>query len=315
MTQAIVFDRLQAFADPIRGRLLLALEAQELTVREIQSALQLPQSTVSRHLKVLADLGLVVIRGEGTSNWYRMPKDLEPGGRRLWLAVREEVAGSPSARRDAMRLERILADRHLTSQQFFASAAGQWDRLRGELFGPASGLLALPALLDERWVVGDLGCGTGQLITALAPFVHKVVGVDESAAMLKTARQRTRMLSNVELKTGTLEAPPLETAELDAALLMLVLHHAGDPGRVLAAAHRVLKPGGRLLIVDMQPHDHVEYREQMGHQWLGFQEAELRGWLDSAGYEGSRFVALPPDPKAKGPPLFAMTARKPSDSR
>jgi ArsR family transcriptional regulator len=314
VTQAVVFDRLQAFADPIRGRLLLALEAQELTVREIQSALQLPQSTVSRHLKVLADLGLVVIRSEGTSNWYRMPKDLEPGGRRLWLAVREEVAGSPSAKRDAIRLERILADRHLTSQQFFASAAGQWDRLRGELFGPASGLLALPALLDERWVVGDLGCGTGQLITALAPFVHKVVGVDESAAMLKTARQRTRMLSNVELKTGTLEAPPLETAELDAALLMLVLHHAGDPGRVLAAAHRVLKPGGRLLIVDMQPHEHVEYREQMGHQWLGFQEAELRGWLDAAGYEGHRYVALTPDPKAKGPPLFAMTAHRITDS-
>src|SRR5262249_28288142 len=152
MTQAVVFDRLQAFADPIRGRLLLALEGQELTVREIQSALQLPQSTVSRHLKVLADLGLVVTRSEGTSNWYRMPRDLEPAGKRLWMAVREEVAGSPAARRDALRLERILADRHLTSQQFFATAAGQWDRLRGELFGAASGLHALPALLDERWV-------------------------------------------------------------------------------------------------------------------------------------------------------------------
>src|SRR5262249_50960596 len=295
MTQAVVFDRLQAFADPIRGRLLLALEAQELTVREIQSALQLPQSTVSRHLKVLADLGLVVIRGEGTSNWYRMPKDLEPGGRRLWLAVREEVAGSPAAKRDALRLERILEERHLTSQQFFASAAGQWDRLRGELFGPASALLALPGLLDERWVVGDLGCGTGQLITALAPFVHRVIGVDESPAMLKTARQRTRTLANVELRTGTLEAPPLEPGELDAALLMLVLHHAADPGRVLASAHRALKPGGRLLIVDMQPHDHVEYREQMGHQWLGFEETELRSWLNAAGYESARYVALPPD--------------------
>jgi ArsR family transcriptional regulator len=308
MSQAVVFDRLQAFADPIRGRLLLALEGQELTVREIQSALQLPQSTVSRHLKVLADLGLVVIRSEGTSNWYRMPKDLESGGRRLWLAVREEVAGSPSAKRDAIRLERILADRHLASQQFFASAAGQWDRLRSELFGPASGLLALPGLLDERWVVGDLGCGTGQQIAAMAPFVHKVIGVDESAAMLKTARQRTRTLSNVELRTGTLEAPPLEPAELDAALLMLVLHHAGDPAKVLAAVHRALKPEGRVLIVDMQPHEHVEYREQMGHQWLGFQEAELRGWLDAAGYENARVVALPPDPKAKGPPLFAASA-------
>jgi SAM-dependent methyltransferase len=309
MSHAVVFDRLQAFADPIRGRLLLALEAQELTVREIQAVLQLPQSTVSRHLKVLADLGLVVIRGAGTSNWYRMPRELEAGGRRLWLAVREEVAGSPAARRDAVRLERILADRHLTSQQFFESAAGQWDRLRGELFGPASGLLALPGLIDEHWTVGDLGCGTGELIAALAPFVQKVIGVDESAAMLKTARQRTRSLSGVELRTGTLEAPRLEPGELDAALLVLVLHHAADPRRVLAAAHRALSPGGKLLILDMQPHDHVEYREQMGHQWLGFSEAELRGWLEAAGYESPRFVMLAPDPKAKGPPLFAMTAR------
>jgi len=309
MSQALVFDRLQAFADPIRGRLLLALESQELTVREVQAVLQLPQSTVSRHLKVLADLGLVVTRGEGTSNWYRMPRELEPGGRRLWHAVREEVAGSPGARRDAARLERILADRHLTSQQFFASAAGQWDKLRSELFGSASGLLALPGLVDERWTVGDLGCGTGELIAALAPFVQKVIGVDESAAMLKTARQRTRSLPGVELRTGTLEAPPLEPGELDAALLVLALHHAGHPARVLAAVHRALKPSGRLLLVDMLPHEHTEYREQMGHQWLGFPEAELRGWLQAAGYEQVRFVALAPDPKAKGPPLFAITAR------
>jgi ArsR family transcriptional regulator len=288
---------------------LLALEGQELTVREIQAALQLPQSTVSRHLKVLADLGLVVIRSEGTSNWYRMPRELEPGGRRLWLAVREEVAGSPAARRDAARLERILADRHLTSQQFFASAAGQWDRLRVELFGPSSELLALPGLLDESWTVGDLGCGTGHLAALLAPFVRRVIGVDESAAMLKSARQRTRTLPGVELRSGTLEAPPLDPGELDAALLMLVLHHAADPRRVLTAAHRALAPRGKLLIVDMQPHDHVEYREQMGHQWLGFSDAELREWLEAAGYDGLRFVTLAPDPKAKGPPLFVMTAR------
>src|SRR5262245_25119231 len=131
-----VFDRLSALADPIRGRLVLLLERQELTVREIQAALQLPQSTVSRHLKVLADHGLVVTRSEGTSNWYRTsPRDQDPGLRKLWNAVRDEVARSPAARRDAARLSRIVADRHLASQQFFASAAGQWDRLRTELFG------------------------------------------------------------------------------------------------------------------------------------------------------------------------------------
>ncbi len=296
-------------ADPIRGRLLLALERQELTVGELQAVLQLPQSTVSRHLKVLADLSLVTTRREGTSNWYRMPREPEPAERRLWLAVRDEVAGSAAARRDAARLTRILSERHLTSQRFFASAAGQWDQLRGELFGRSSELLALPALLEERWTVGDLGCGTGQLAATLAPFVHRVIGVDESAAMLRSARQRTRDLPNVELRSGTLEAPPLAPAELDAALLLLVLHHAPDPARVLSAAHRALKPDGKLLLVDMQPHEHLEYREQMGHQWLGFAEDELRGWVDQAGFGQPRFVALPPDPKAKGPPLFVLTAR------
>ena len=304
-----VFDRLSALADPIRGRLVLLLEHKELTVREIQAALQLPQSTVSRHLKTLADHGLVVTRSEGTSNWYRTPgRDQDPGLRRLWLAVRDEVAGSASARRDAMRLQRILADRHLTSQRFFESAAGQWDRLRAELFGDSAETLGLLGLIDERWVVGDLGCGSGQVSAALAPFVRQVIAIDESAAMLKSARHRTRDLPNVEIRTGTLEAPPLGAGELDAALLMLVLHHATDPSAILARVRPALKPGGKLLVVDMQPHEHIEYREQMGHQWLGFEATELGGWLADAGFSSTRVVPLPPGRTARGPALFAATA-------
>jgi len=312
MTALAIFDRLSALADPIRGRLLLALERQELSVRELQSVLQLPQSTVSRHLKVLADLELVVTRSEGTSNWYRMPaRELETSARRLWLAVREEVAGSPVARRDAERLQRVLADRHLTSQRFFASTAGQWDRLRKDLFGDRAELLGLFGLLDASWTVGDLGCGTGHLAAALAPFVKRVIGVDESAAMLRSARQRTRDLANVELRSGTLEDLPVADAELDAVLLVVVLHHAGDPARVLAAAHRTLRPGGKLLILDMLPHDRTEYRE-MGHQWLGFAEPQVRDWLVEAGFDAPRFVELPLDPSAKGPALFVATAFAPN---
>lgn len=312
MAAPAVFDRLSALADPIRGRLLLVLERQELTVREVQAALQLPQSTVSRHLKVLADHGLVSTRSEGTSNWYRMPaRELDPAMRRLWHAVKDEVAGSPAARRDAERLEKILSERHLTSQRFFASAAGQWDRLRKELFGDRTELLALLGLLDDGWTIGDFGCGTGTMAAALAPFVGRVIAVDESAAMLKTARHRTRDLLNVELRSGTLEEPPVGPGELDAALLFLVLHHATDPLTILAGVGRTLKPGGKLLIVDMQPHEHLEYREQMGHQWLGFDESQLRTWLDDAGFGPSRFVNLPSDSSARGPALFAATATVP----
>jgi ubiquinone/menaquinone biosynthesis C-methylase UbiE len=315
MSAPAVFERLSALADPIRGRLLLLLERQELTVREIQAALRLPQSTVSRHLKVLADLGLVQQRSEGTSNWYRMPaRELGAPVRRLWQAVRDEVASSPRARRDAERIRQVLAERHLTSQRFFASTAGQWDRLRRELFGERPELPALLGLLDEDWTVGDLGCGTGQLTAALAPFVKRVIAVDESAAMLKSAAQRAQHLPNVELRSGTLEEPPIAGGELDAALLVLVLHHAVDPSRVLAAARRALRPGGKLLLVDMLPHDHAEYRDQMGHQWLGFAEEQIRGWLESAGFARARFVMLPSDQQAKGPGLFAATAVVPLTS-
>ena len=309
MTALAVFDRLSALADPIRGRLLLTLERQELTVREVQSVLRLPQSTVSRHLKVLADLGVVTTRAEGTSNWYRMAsRDLEPAMRRLWLAVRDEVAGSIVAEKDADRLQRVLAERHLTSQRFFASSAGQWDRLRNELFGSRAESLALLGLLDESWTVGDLGTGTGHTAAALAPFVRRVIAVDESTAMLKAARHRAGDLPNVELRVGTLEALPIPDGELDAALLLLVLHHAPDPAAVLSAARRALRNGGKLLVVDMLPHAHAEYREQMGHQWLGFAPEQLSGWLLEAGFKATRFTALPIDAEAKGPNLFTATA-------
>lgn len=310
MTALAVFDRLSALADPIRGRLLLALERQELTVREIQTVLQLPQSTVSRHLRVLSDAGLVTTRSEGTSNWYRMPvRELDPGLRRLWLAVRDEVAGTVAARRDGERLRGILAERHLRSRSFFDSSAGQWDRLRHELFGERAELLALLGLLDAGWVVGDLGCGTGQVASAVAPFVERVIAVDESAAMLKAARHRTRELRNVEVREGALEALPIEAGTLDAALLMLVLHHAPDPAALLAEAHRVMRPGGRLLILDMLPHEHIEYRDQMGHQWLGFPEGQLTEWLRDTGFSEPRIVPLPVDAAARGPGLFCLGAR------
>src|ERR1017187_3914959 len=167
-----VFDRLTALADPIRARLLLVLDRHELTVSELRAALQLPQSTVSRHLRVLADAGWVASREDGTSNRYRMSaRELDAGARRLWQSVREEVSAMATAARDAERVRSVMAARRSTSQRFFASRPGEWGRLRAELFGTRTELLALLGLLDARWTVGDLGCGTGQLADAMAPFV------------------------------------------------------------------------------------------------------------------------------------------------
>ncbi len=308
---APILDHLSVLGEVTRSRILLALERQELTVAELCDVLQAPQSTVSRHLKALGDAGWVAARAEGTSRVYRSGRDaMDASARRLWQLVREQVAESAAATQDARRLEHVLAERRTKSQEFFTSSAGQWDRLREELFGRSFHQLALLGLLDDAWTVGDLGCGAGQVAETLAPCVRRVVAVDDSAAMLQAARRRLRDVDNVELRRGRLEALPIDDAALDAAACVLVLHHVPDPARALAEAARVLKPGGPLLLVDMLPHDREHYRQQMGHVWLGFAESQIATYLTSAGFTSPRLRVLPPEPKTQGPTLFAAVARR-----
>jgi ubiquinone/menaquinone biosynthesis C-methylase UbiE/DNA-binding transcriptional ArsR family regulator len=306
-----ILDHLSALADTTRSRILLLLDRHELTVSELCGIMQLPQSTVSRHLKALADSGWISARAEGTSNVYVMTReDLDASARRLWALVREQVGPAPAAMHDQRRAQTILAERRTKSQEFFSSSAGQWDRLRDDLFGERFHLAALPAFADSEWTVGDLGCGTGQLTAALASFVGRVIAVDASAAMLQAARKRLQGFENVELRRGDLEALPIDDARLDAATLALVLHHLPEPGRALAEVARVLRPKGRLLIVDMLPHDRESYRQQMGHVWLGFSDEHVRRILDESGFGDVRIVPLSPDPKSKGPALFVATAKR-----
>ena len=309
--EAAIFDDLSALADATRSRMLLVLERHELTVTELCAVLQLPQSTVSRHLKTLLDAEWVSSRRDGTSRYYTLAlDDRGPATRRLWALLREQVSLTPGADQDARRLRGVLGRRQSKSQEFFASAAGQWDRLRQDMFGRASYLQALPGLLDPEWIVGDLGCGTGQVAAALAPFVTQVIAVDRSSDMLDAARRRLRDLPNVDVRRGELEALPIQDGALDAATLLLVLHHLPDPVEALGEAARVLRPGGRLLISDMLPHDRETYRQQMGHVWLGFGEETLHKLLGNAGFDQIRIAAMPADPDAKGPALFVAGATR-----
>jgi ArsR family transcriptional regulator len=301
-----------SLADATRARILRLLERHELSVADLCGILQLPQSTVSRHLKVLADDGWVAARPEGTSRLYRMTLDaLDPAARRLWGLLREQTARVPVAAQDDRRLGSILAERQSRSQAFFSTAAGQWDRLRRDMFGERFDLLALGGLLDDGWVLGDLGCGTGQIAEAVAPFVARVIAVDRSRAMLKAARKRVAQRPNVEVRQGELEALPIDDRTLHAATLCLVLHHVPEPPAVLREALRVLRPGGRLLVIDMLEHDRREYQQQMGHAWLGFAPAQMTSWLEAAGCEQVRVRPIPPAPQVTGPALFAASGRRP----
>jgi ArsR family transcriptional regulator len=164
-------------------------------------------------------------------------------------------------------------------------------------------------------LVGDLGCGTGHLTSMLAPWVQRVIAVDASAAMLGQAKQRLAAAANVDFRAGELEALPVRDGELDAAVLSLVLHYAADPPSVLAEAARTLRPGGRLLLIDILPHGRVEYRQHMGHVWLGFPEEQIRPWLTQAGFTALRYRSLPADAVSHGPRLFAVVARTVPTSR
>jgi len=306
-----ILDHMSALADPTRCRILLLLERHELTVSELCAALRLPQSSVSRHLKTLADDDWVASRRDGTSRFYSMPlDDLDSGASRLWPLIREQVAGTAAASQDEQRLGGVLSRRRAKSQEFFATAAGGWDRLRTDLFGDAFYLWAVLGLIDASLTVGDLGCGTGQLTETVAPYVHRVIAVDASTEMLDAAHRRLGALANVEIRQGDLEALPLHAGELDAAMLSLVLHYSPDPARALAEVARVLQPGGRVLVVDMLPHDREQFQQQMGHVWLGFSEKQLSRFLTGAGFGNVRLRPLPVDADAKGPALFAAVATR-----
>ena len=306
-----VLDRLSILADSTRSRILLLLDRHELTVGELCTILQLPQSTVSRHLKTLSDDGWVIARGEGTTRFYKMVANrLDDATKDLWILVRAHVALLPSASQDQHRATTVLQRRSAKARVFFQDSAEYWDRIRTEMIGGRADLLALLDLLDDRWVVGDLGCGAGQLMEALAPCVAKVIGVDESGPMLEAAEKRLATFDNVELRDGTIEKLPIDGDALDAAILFLVAHFISDPANVVNEIRRVLKPGGRVLIVDLMSHDRVDYVVQLGHVWQGFDGEQVKDWLTEAGFDNPKYRALPADPEAMGPGLFVASARK-----
>ncbi len=312
--------RMENLSDPTRLRLLRLLERQELGVAELVEILQLPQSTVSRHLKVLADQGWLTSRSRGTTNLYRMtPRELEPSARALWKLARREIDEWATGRQDELRLDRHLSNGGRRAEEFFAGAAARWDKLRREQYGDRYDAVGLLALLPEYSVVADLGCGTGSVVADLALHVRRVIGVDNSNEMLKAARQRTRGVDNVELHRAPLESLPLQDGECDAATLFLALSYVAEPARALDEMGRILRPGGKAVVVDLLSHDRDDFRVEMGQRHLGFEIGELETLAEDAGLVNITSRPLVPEPGARGPALMMLTGRQAapdsSDSR
>lgn len=306
-------ERLAALGELVRLRILRILESEELSVGEVAQVVQLPQSTVSRHLKVLADGDWVVRRTVGTATLYRLVlDDLDAEARALWLTVRAQLASEGDLAEDARRLATVIAERSADPAAFFGRVAGEWDQIRNEWFGTRFTPGALLSLLPADWTVADLGCGTGNAAELLAPNVDRVIAIDPSEPMLSAARKRLAPASNVQFRSGSIARTLLADGSVDACVSVLVLHHVESIHQAMIEMRRILRDsraGGVALIIDMLEHDRTEYKHTMGHKHLGFAPKFITKSLKDAGFSRASVRVLPGEPDAKGPGLFAAIGR------
>ncbi|MEZ5293597.1 MAG: metalloregulator ArsR/SmtB family transcription factor [Vicinamibacterales bacterium] len=280
----------RVLGDPARLRLLRALSADRFNVTELTGILGLAQSGVSRHLGLLKDAGLVSEERDGIFVYYRLART--PGVETpLWQLLDREferTATRPDVRADDARIQEV---RRLRRENFDQHAGA--DTRDGRQLVPgrswAAWSRALGLLLPPLDVV-DVGCGEGYLTLEAARWARRVTGIDRSAAVLARARQlaERRKVANVVWKRGEIERLPAADASFDVALLSQTLHHAADPGRAIHEAVRVLRPGGRVLILDLRTHEEDWVRQKLGDRWQGFDDRTLSTWLTAAGLENAR---------------------------
>jgi len=290
-------DVLRAAGEPTRLRILALLEREELAVLELCRVLDQSQPRVSRHLKLLAEAGLVERFPDGAWVFYRLAA----------AGPQREVVGEVLARinaedavlaRDRRKLADVQAERADAAQAYFAENAVQWDRLRSLYVSDAdveAQILDAAGRAPVRRLV-DLGSGTGRMLTLLGPNADQALGLDLSQQMLNIARRNVAAagLANVELRHGDIFDTRLPEGSADLVVVHQVLHYLGDPAAAVKEAARVVAPGGKLIIVDFAPHKHEFLREQHQHRRLGFSDDEIARWLAEAGLPQAQHSALPP---------------------
>ncbi len=282
---------LRAAGEPTRLRVLALLARGELAVGEIASVLGQSQPRVSRHLRLLTEAGLIERSPEGAWVFYRLS-----GGLGEWLSelcAKED----PALRQDAQRLDEIRAARDEAAAAYFEANAADWDRIR-KLHLPdadieAAVLAAAGAGPFDLMV--DAGVGAGRLIEVFADRVRRAEGFDTSRKMLAVARAALDDLSKAVVRYGDIYAPPLAPEAADLVTIHHVLHFLSDPKRAIREAARLLRPGGRLVIVDFAPHGLEFLREQHAHRRLGFADAEIAAWCAEAGVPRLETTTLTPE--------------------
>jgi ArsR family transcriptional regulator len=291
---ASIVKILRVLADPNRLRILLLLGSEELSVAELQEILVMGQSTISTHLSQLKQAKLVEDRRTGKSNLYRLVKqDAVVAG--LLAQARKEI---PEAGPDQTAMHSVLKKRQDKMRAFFDSVAGRLgkDYVPGKSWkGLAEALLRLLPPM----VIADLGAGEGGFALLLAERAKKVIAVDTSAKMIEVGREQALRhgIKNIEFRLGDMEEVPIRDAGVDLVFFSQSLHHALHPERAVGEANRILRPGGRIVILDLAKHRFEEARELYADEWLGFSESELESMLEEAGFTEVQTAVVHKEPE------------------
>lgn len=278
-------DILRAASDATRLRVLTLLRAMELSVGELAQVLEQSQPRVSRHVKILCDVGLAVRRKEGSWVFVALgaPALVEPllAALDAWMPVDDAATAS-----DQAQLAAVRADRTAAAAAWFETHAGEWDAIRSLHVAEEQVEAAMVTAIGAEPIdlLVDIGTGTGRMLELFGPLAAQAVGIDRSSEMLRLARAKLteRGLDRAELRQADIHALPLDAAVADAAVLHHVLHFVQHPGPAIAEAARVLRPGGRLLICDFAPHEREELRQRDAHARLGFSDEQMLGWFADA---------------------------------
>jgi ArsR family transcriptional regulator len=295
---------LRSAGEQTRLRLLLLLHDQgEFNVKDLTQILGQSQPRLSRHLKLLTDAGLIERFQEGSSVFYRFAEGR--GNARLLAPLLKAVDTDDAAiARDFARADALRQDKNMAAQAYFQAHAAGWDQIRAHHAPEAAVEAAMRAALGEGPFeqLIDLGTGTGRILELFAPLAARAIGFDVNREMLAHARARLAGggIRNTQIRLGDILDLPVEDGIADAVIIHQVLHFLEEPARAIAEAARLLKPSGRLLIVDFAPHAIEELRDGYAHRRLGFERASVEDWLRRAGLASADYRAVSPPPDSAG---------------
>ncbi|MDB6109558.1 MAG: transcriptional regulator, ArsR family [Pedosphaera sp.] len=283
---ASTLKSLRALSDPTRLRIIALLEREELSVNELQEITRMGQSRISTHLGLLQEANLVQSRREGKRTFYKLQPAADELSLEFIQLANRGAKELPENSSDQINLRRILARRNEQAQVYFNQVAGRFDRS----YGPGRSWQAFGHLLLRIMpplVIADLGSGEGLLSELLARKAKKVIAVDNSEKMVTFGANKAKKngLKNLEFRLGDLENPPIDPQSVDLVILSQALHHAAEPLRAIQSAHRILRPGGHLWLLDLLKHNFEKAHELYGDRWLGFAESDLHHWLEGAGFK------------------------------